>query len=74
MNVSLDLPCVQKLLLLHCLSMEDLSVSAIPSLKALVRTITAMTGETPFFFRLVSSFNILKTDTFSACWVILLFQ
>ena len=46
MYVSLDLPCVQKLLLLHCLSMEELRVSAIPSLKALVRTITAMTGET----------------------------
>ena len=25
------------------------------------------------FSRLVSSFNILKTDTFSACWVILVF-
>ncbi|XP_076441806.1 rab3 GTPase-activating protein non-catalytic subunit-like [Babylonia areolata] len=34
---------LMKLLLLHCLSMEYLGPNAIPSLKALVRTITAMT-------------------------------
>ena len=26
-----------------------------------------------FFFRKVSNFNILKTEIFSACWVILVF-
>ncbi|KAK7104713.1 rab3 GTPase-activating protein non-catalytic subunit-like [Littorina saxatilis] len=34
---------LMKLLLLHCMSVDDLGVSAIPALKALIKTITGMT-------------------------------